>query len=45
MKIFVDPEHFFEVVGILEWDDAMIEDYSSLLKNHKWDLIPLFKGR
>ncbi len=28
-----------------EWDLAMDEEYSSLMKNHTWDLCSLPKGR
>ena len=31
--------------GHVEWDRAMDEEYSSLMKNHTWDLCPLLKGR
>eukprot|EP01018_Ginkgo_biloba_P029521 Gb_22671 [translate_table: standard] len=31
--------------GQLEWDEAMNEEYCSLLKNDTWDLFPLPKGR
>jgi len=27
-----------------EWDLAMDEEYSTLMKNHTWDLCPLLKG-
>lgn len=40
-----DPQQFPNDVGILEWETAMAEEYSSLMKNHTWDLIPLPKGR
>ena len=40
-----DPQQFPDVVGIPEWETAMAEEYSSLMKNHTWDLVPLPKGR
>jgi hypothetical protein len=40
-----DPQHFSKVVGILEWDVSMTKEYSSLMKNHTWDLILLPKGQ
>lgn len=39
-----DPRQFSDVVGEPEWEVAMIEEYSSLLKNHTWDLVSLPKG-
>lgn len=32
------------VVLIPEWRKAMDEEYSALLKNHPWDLVPLPKA-
>jgi hypothetical protein len=40
-----DPQQFSDAVGIPEWDAAMTEEYSSLIKNHTWDLVSLPKGR
>ncbi|KAH9313288.1 hypothetical protein KI387_028323 [Taxus chinensis] len=40
-----DPQSFREASDILEWDSAMDEEYSSLMKNDTWDLTPLPKGR
>ena len=40
-----DSQKNFIVIGNLEWDHAMEEEYSSLMKNHTWDLCPLPKGR
>lgn len=40
-----DPQQFSDAVGKTEWEAAMTEEYSSLMKNHTWDLIPLPKGR
>lgn len=42
--ILDDPQKFLEAIGHLEWDRAMDEEYSSLVKNHTWDLFPLPKG-
>lgn len=39
-----DLESFKEALGIPEWDLAMEEEYSSLMRNHTLDLIPLPKG-
>jgi hypothetical protein len=38
------PQQFYETVGILEWDASMTKEYSSLVKNHTWDLVSLPKG-
>ena len=40
-----DPHTFVAVTGHSEWDSAMEEEYSSLMKNHTWDLCTLYKGR
>ncbi|KAH9288006.1 hypothetical protein KI387_032123, partial [Taxus chinensis] len=40
-----DPQSFSKAHGIPEWDDAMTAEYSSLMKNHTWDLVSLPKGR
>lgn len=39
-----DPQKFLEAIGHPEWDCAMEEEYSSLMRNHTWDLYPLPKG-
>ncbi|KAH9325685.1 hypothetical protein KI387_005863, partial [Taxus chinensis] len=43
--IFEDPQSFSKAHGIQEWDDVMVDEYSSLMKNHTWDLVSLPKGR
>jgi hypothetical protein len=43
--ILNNPQQFSEAVGIPDWDVAMTEEYSSLMKNHTWDLVPLPKGQ
>lgn len=40
-----DPHTFAIVIGHTKWDNAMEEEYSSLMKNHTWDLCSLPKGR
>ena len=45
MTTALDPQSFHEASGIPEWDTAMQEEYSSLMRNHTWDLVPLPKGR
>ena len=39
-----DPDTFANVLGHLEWDVAMKEEYNSLLANDTWDLVSLPKG-
>jgi hypothetical protein len=38
-----DPQQFSDTVGIPEWDASMPKVYSSLMKNHTWDLVSLPK--
>lgn len=40
-----DPQTFQEASGVLEWDQAMEEEYSSLMRNNTWELVPLPKRR
>lgn len=40
-----DPYKFSEASGAPEWDQAMEEEYSSLMRNNTWDLVHLPKGR
>ena len=40
-----DLETFAEASGNPDWDAAMDEEYSSLMANNTWDLVPLPKGR
>ena len=37
----LDPETFEEASGHPDWDEAMNEEYHSLLENDTWDLVPL----
>ena len=39
-----DPETFEEASGHPDWDEAMNEEYRSLLANDTWDIVPLPKG-
>jgi hypothetical protein len=39
------PKSQYEAVGNPLWGDAMDEEYSSLMDNNTWDLLPLPKGR
>ena len=40
-----DPKTFEESSGHLDWDEAMNEEYFSLLAKDTWDLVPIPKGR
>jgi len=40
-----NPQSVHEASGISKWDTVMQEEYSSLMRNHTWDLIPFSKGR
>jgi hypothetical protein len=40
-----DPDTFVEVVCHVDWDTSMNEEYSTLMENDTWDLVPLMKGR
>ena len=40
-----DPQTFASMIGHLEWENSMEEEYSSLIKNHTWELCPLPTGR
>lgn len=43
--ICANPKTFVAATRHTKWDSAMEEDYSSLMKNHTWDLCSLPKGR
>ena len=43
--VSTNPQNFLDASGVPKWDSAMIEEYSSLMKNHTWDLVSLPKGR
>jgi len=36
-----DPHSYGEVVGNPFWESTMQEEYSSLLENQTWDMVPL----
>ena len=40
-----EPTCFEEVVGMLEWDQAMDEEMAALDVNNTWDLAPLLEGK
>jgi hypothetical protein len=39
-----DPQQFNDSFGVLEWGASTTKEYSSLMKNHTWDLIHLLRG-
>lgn len=39
------PHTFLEAHGISKWNYAMAVEYSSLLNNNTWELVPLTHGR
>jgi hypothetical protein len=40
-----EPSTFEEVVGRQVWIDAMMEEYSSIMKNDVWEIIPRPEGK
>eukprot|EP00253_Pinus_taeda_P035997 PITA_35997 len=45
MKLGSDPQSHSEAAGNSLWEAAMDEEYSALMENNTWDLVPLPKGR
>ena len=43
MSLGSDPNSYSEVAGNPLWEAAMDEEYSSLMDNNTWDLVPLPK--
>lgn len=41
LLITSEPQSVQEALSILEWRNAMIEEYSTLMNNHTWSLVPL----
>jgi hypothetical protein len=39
------PSTFEEVVGRQVWRDAMMEEYSSIMKNDVWEIVPRPEGK
>jgi hypothetical protein len=45
MSLASDPHSYTEAMGNPFWEAAMDEEYSALMENQTWDLVPLPKGR
>ena len=45
MTLGSDPQSHSEAVGNPLWEASMDEEYSALMDNKTWDLVPLPKGR
>jgi hypothetical protein len=45
MKLGSDPHSHSEAARNPLWESAMDEEYSALMDNNTWDLVPLPKGR
>jgi hypothetical protein len=40
-----DPSTYVEAKGKPEWENAMVVEYDSLMKNNTWNLVPLPPGK
>jgi len=45
MKLGSYLQSHFGATGNLLWESSMDEEYSALMENNTWDLVPLPKGR
>jgi hypothetical protein len=45
MSLGSDPQSHCEAAGDPLWEAAMDEEYSGLMDNNTWDIVPLPKGR
>jgi hypothetical protein len=45
MSLGSDPQSHSEASRNPLWEAAMDEEYSALMDNNTWDLVPLSKGR
>jgi hypothetical protein len=45
MSLGSDPNSYSKVARNPLWEAAMDEEYSALMDNNTWDLVPLLKGR
>jgi hypothetical protein len=39
-----EPSSFHEATDHRVWQDAMVEEYTSIMKNDVWDIVPRSKG-
>jgi hypothetical protein len=40
-----EPTFFEEAIQMKEWEDAMIEEYQSIIKNDVWEIVPRPKSK
>jgi hypothetical protein len=40
-----EPTYFEESIQMKEWEDAMIEEYQSIIKNDVWEIVPRPKSK
>ena len=40
-----EPSSFEEAAQLVLWQEAMVEEYSSIMKNDIWDIVPRPKGK
>ena len=40
-----DPTFFEEAIQKKEWEDAMTEEYQSIIKNDVWEIVPRPKNK
>ena len=41
MVLGLDPQSHVEAKGNSHWEEAMKEEYNSLIENNTWELVPL----
>ena len=40
-----EPTCFEEAIKQKEWDDAMVDEYQSIIKNNVWEVVPRLKDK
>ena len=40
-----EPTCFEEAIQQKEWDDAMVDEYQSIIKNNVWEVVPRLKDK
>ena len=40
-----EPTYFEEEIKQKEWDDAMVDEYQSIIKNNVWEVVPRLKDK
>ena len=43
--VYKEPTCFEEAIKQKEWDDAMVEEYQSIMKNDVWEIVPRPKDK